>query len=387
MPSEVFFGSAHQAHLDPKESLPAKLDLILERLHLRDRVKDEVVAIKMHLGNGIGYSTVHPIFLGKVVQAVKDGGGKPFITDLIWDVRGAETRGYTSEVLGCPICPTAGWNDKYYYSHERPYKNIREWKVAGMVEDATFLINFAHVKGHPSCGFGAAIKNIAIGCMIGETRGAIHDCMHHDRYWFPEYCPDDDDRKRIIESCPHQALVQDKENPNEIHLHFEQCNQCGRCLHVAPQGSLKIDPVNFHVFQEACAISTSITLSTFEPAKMIHLNLATHMTPVCDCFGFTGLPILADTGIFGSNDIVALDHATLDNTGHQTLIEENVPTFMEVHTRKGHPFHWLHGPLKDPYLATEFCEQLGIGSRDYHFIDVLPVEEIKRAPMPYIPAE
>jgi len=62
MPSPVYFGSARQARLEAKESLPAKLDLILERLHLRDRVKDETVAIKMHTGNNIGYSTVHPVF-------------------------------------------------------------------------------------------------------------------------------------------------------------------------------------------------------------------------------------------------------------------------------------------------------------------------------------
>jgi uncharacterized Fe-S center protein len=36
------------------------------------------------------------------------------------------------------------------------------------------------------------------------------------------------------------------------------------------------------------------------------------MTPVCDCFGFTGMPILPDAGIFGSDDIVAIDRAVLD---------------------------------------------------------------------------
>jgi len=97
MPSQVFFGSARQARLEAKETLPAKLDLILERLRVRDRVKGETVAIKMHTGNNIGYSTVHPLFVRKVAQAVKEGGGKPFVTDVNWDVRGAEERGYSSE--------------------------------------------------------------------------------------------------------------------------------------------------------------------------------------------------------------------------------------------------------------------------------------------------
>jgi hypothetical protein len=387
MSSQVFFGSARQARLEAKETLPAKLDLILDQLHVRDRVKDETVAIKMHTGNNIGYSTVHPVFVRKVVQAVKDGGGKPFVADVNWDVRGAEERGYSTETLGCPVYPAAGPDDKYCYAHTRPYKNIREWKVAGMIQDATFLINLSHVKGHPSCSFGAAFKNLALGCMAGETRSAMHDTVHFDRYWFADKCPDEATRKRIIEACPHGALVEDKDHPGELHLHIEPCNQCGRCLQVAPPGSLKIDLVNFSAFQEACAISTSITLSTFAPGKVTCISLATHMTPVCDCFGFTGLPVLPDAGIFGSDDIVAIDQAVLDVTGCTPLIEENVPTSMEVITRQGHPFSWLHGPLKDPYLVVQYGEQLGLGTRDYELIDVLPVEQFVRPSVTYIPAQ
>jgi hypothetical protein len=59
---------------------------------------------------------------------------------------------------------------------------------------------------------------------------------------------------------------------------------------------------------------------------------------------------------------------------------------MEVHTRVGHPLRWLHGPLKDPYLVTEYGAQLGLGSRDYELVDVLPVEEFVRPVITYIPA-
>jgi uncharacterized protein len=386
MPTPVYFGSARQARLDEKETLPAKLDLIIDRLHLRERVKDEAVAIKMHVGAGIGYSTVHPIFVRKVVQAVKDGGGKPFIADVNWNVADAQTRGYTTEVLGCPIFPAAGPDEKYVYSHERPYKNIQKWLVAGAVQDAGFLINFSHVKGHPSCGFGAAIKNLALGCVAGETRSAMHDTMHYDPYWFPDKCPDEATRQKIMAVCPQEALVEDKEHPGFLHLHPEQCNACGRCLQVAPPGSLMIDARNFNAFVEACVISAGITLSTFELGKAVHLSLATFITPVCDCFGFTGMPVLPDVGFFGSDDIVAIEQAVLDLTAPLRLIEENIPTSMEVHTRQGHPFRWLHGPLKDPYLTTRFAEQYGLGSRQYELVDVLPVEQFERASMGYIPA-
>jgi uncharacterized Fe-S center protein len=75
MPSKVFFGSARQARLEAKETLPAKLDLILEQLRLRERVNKETVVIKMHTGNNMVYSTIHPVFVRRLVQAIKDGGG------------------------------------------------------------------------------------------------------------------------------------------------------------------------------------------------------------------------------------------------------------------------------------------------------------------------
>ena len=387
MPSKVFFGTARQSRLEAKETLPAKLDLILDQLNIRQRVKDEMVVIKMHTGNNIGYSTIHPVFVRRVVQAVRDGGGKPFIADVNWDVAGAETRGYTQETIGCPIFPAAGPDEKYFYEFEKPYKSIQNWKLAGMIRDATFLINFSHVKGHPSCGFGAAFKNLALGCMAGETRGDMHRAMHYDQYWFPEKCPDAETIKQIAASCPFEAIVEDKEKPGQMHLHMEQCNQCGRCLKVAPPGSLKIDAANFYSFQEACAISTSITLSTFDPLKITHLSLAIHMTPVCDCFGFTSMPILPDVGIFGSDDIIAIERAVLDATAGLRLMTENLPLVMEVTSSQGHPFQQLHGPLKDPYLVTEYGEKLGLGSRDYELVDVLPLEKVEHGSSVYIPSK
>ncbi len=386
MKSTVYFGSPRQAKLKAEETLPAKLDLIIDRLKIRERVKDEVVAIKLHTGNNIGYSVIHPVFVRKIVQAVKDGGGKPFVCDVTWDVAGSETRGYTHETLGCPIYPVGGPDDQYFYPHKRPFKGIDEWKVAGMIQDATFMINFAHAKGHPSCSFGGVMKNIALGCMVGATRSAMHDTCHFDPYWFPEHLQSKDDYKKILASCPHEAISEDKEKPGNLHLHIEPCNQCGRCLEVAPKGSWKIDPVNFYAFQEACANSVDITLSTFEPGKHTHIVLANQITPVCDCFGFTSMSILPDAGIFGSDDIIALEQAVLDKLAASPLIEENVPTSMEIHTREGHPLAWLHGPYKDPYKVVEYGAALGLGSREYEVVDVFPVEAAAYGTREYIKA-
>jgi len=41
---------------------------------------------------------------------------------------------------------------------------------------------------------------------------------------------------------------------------------------------------------------------------------------------------------------------------------------------------------EDPYLVTEYGEKLGLGSRDYELVDVMPLEFPERSALTYIPA-
>jgi len=113
-------------------------------------------------GNDIGYSVVHPYLCARCAGN-QEGGGKPFVADVGVDVDGCTERGYTAEVLGCPVYPAGGMRDHYFYPHEWDYKNMKTWKVAGMIEDASFLVNFAHVKGHPCHGVWRGVQKYRPG--------------------------------------------------------------------------------------------------------------------------------------------------------------------------------------------------------------------------------
>ncbi len=103
-----------------------------------------------------------------------------------------------------------------------PTKASKRGRSAGLIQDSSFLVNFAHVKGHPSCGFGAAFKNLALGCLAGKSRGAMHDVMHYDQYWFPEKCPDKSLLPQIIAACPFiTVLWWIRTIPENLHLHIE----------------------------------------------------------------------------------------------------------------------------------------------------------------------
>ncbi len=60
---------------------------------MRERVKNGIVAIKLHLGNNDRYSVLHPVFACKIVQAIKDGGEKPVFSEIVWS---AAERNYTT---------------------------------------------------------------------------------------------------------------------------------------------------------------------------------------------------------------------------------------------------------------------------------------------------
>ena len=240
MPSTVYFGDPRQSRLDAEETLPVKLDRIVDALHLRDRVKDEVVAIKMHLGGNVGYSTIHPVFVRRVVQAVKDGGGRPVRRRSAHSAADRRpSAAIPPETLGCPIFPAAGLDEKYFYDVQRPFKNIKDWGMGGHAPRR-------HLPDRLCARQGPSLLRLRRG--LQEPGAGLHDrpdraapcttSMHFDRTGSRELCPDDGTSPQtIIESCPHGAVVQDKNNPDDLHLHFEHCNQCGRCLQVAPPGS------------------------------------------------------------------------------------------------------------------------------------------------------
>jgi hypothetical protein len=89
--------------------------------------------------------------------------------------------------------------------------------------------------------------------------------------------------------------------------------------------------------------------------------------------------------------------ATLDLIAQAGLINQAIPPYfkhadLDPNTSL-HPFERLWGPMKNPYLVTTFAEEQGLGSKDYHLIEVLapqktseetpPKQEYERQPTFY----
>ena len=173
-PSTVLFSPMAYSRYDADQTLPAKFGRLLIQTGLADIVAGKTVAIKLHVGDHLGYSTIPPVFIRLLVSYIKEHGGDCFITDHYIQSRHPEHRGYTENILGCPILEACGHLGRYFYARDVQYQTLRHIDIAGLIHDADVLVNLSHVKGHGSCGYGGACKNIAMGCVTDRTRQEIH---------------------------------------------------------------------------------------------------------------------------------------------------------------------------------------------------------------------
>ena len=62
--AKVYFGSVAVTKPSAPSTLPGKLQRILRKCNLPKLCSGDWVPVKMHLGGGLGYSTVHPLLSG-----------------------------------------------------------------------------------------------------------------------------------------------------------------------------------------------------------------------------------------------------------------------------------------------------------------------------------
>ena len=386
--AKVYFGSIQQGRGSAFAALATKVDKIIELLDFSTIRKRDKVAIKMHLGFAYGCQTVHVFFVRQIVKAVKQAGGYPFVTDNPTAVYNAVDRGYTQETCGCPIIPVAGVKDRYNYPVNVDYKNVGTLEMSGVIHDADALIDLTHSKGHAGCGYGGAIKNLALGCYSAPSRWhKIHGVEDFILYWEPEKCTPEH-AKALVEACPYHALQYDAEKHKLSLLMYACMNQnCLECLEIDKEvGCLQIKPEFFASFQELMAISAKQVLNTFDENKRFFLNFILEVTPHCDCMGMIQPSVVPDIGVLGSRNIVAIETATLDLIAEAGLIEQTIPPYFKhanLHSSADlHPFERLWGSMKNPYLVTEFAEQHGLGTGKYELVEVLSPEKTSKMKPP-----
>lgn len=357
---EVLFASAHPARVDRDLTLPAKFRRLLDGMKIAENVKGRTVAVKMHVGGDLGYSTIHPLFVRLLVEHIRKGKPrKVFVTD--GGVKNAHHRGYTEETVGAPLLASIGDDGKDVVARKTGWAKLPVAHIGRPIVDADVLVNFSHLKGHGDCGFGGACKNLAMGCVPGKTRRAMHS-LEGKLTWHRKRCVR---CNRCIDECPTKANKFTEKGDYEIFWHH--CRMCMHCMLACPTGAIKIANRKFDLFQEGLARVAKLVLDSYSPEDVYHINVLTNITVFCDCWGLTTPSLVPDIGILGSQDIVAVDHASLEAIKVKDLIPGSLTPPYRLGKGK-HLFEKLHA--KDPYTQVRALERLGCGTTKYRIAAV-----------------
>jgi len=247
--------------VDHRGGIAQKFPELLNKAGLAEIIKSgDLVAIKMHLGEPGNIRYVRPVFPAMLVEALLDLGARPFVTDTAvlyrsnrhtaWDYyQAAKRHGFTSEVLGCPLVISGGMGDRSVKVLLPIAKRLKEVGVTPEIIDADALISLAHVTLHLQYPIGGAIKNIGMGCVDIPTKTAMHDAKGTSPRQIAQY--------------------------------------------------------------EATLDGAAAVLSNFKN-KFLAVNLLLDITPDCDCWNKTDLPIVPDLGVLGGTDPIAIDQASHD---------------------------------------------------------------------------
>ncbi len=371
--SKVLFASARVKKWRYEESMPGKLERLLNEVGLSRLFEPkEWVAVKTHFGSEGAHRIVRPVFLRKIVDAVKTVGAKPFVTDTV-RIKGldylevANQNGINHLSVGAPVVLADGLygNDNIMV---KAGDILGEIAVASLIYDVPAMVVCTHVKGHIQAGYAGAIKNIAMGgvsashrhCGWKCGRGAMHAMGEGKLVWDEEKCTF---CYQCEEVCPLDCISFKDE---QFSYDDERCWRCGRCTRVCPEGGLTL-PGDDDLFVKSLSEASKAVLSTFKQGKVLYVNLLTEIQPECDCMPAAEVPVIQDIGIAVSDDIVAIEQASVD----MLLKARPLPGSLAEDEKIGDGQDILLGLHKKNYLLQlEEAERLGLGSRKYELTEI-----------------
>lgn len=373
MSSKVYFASMRIA---ARDSAPEKLCRLMRAAGLPDmNLERKYVAIKTHFGEMGNTSHLRPAYTRTIAGEVRRLGGRPFATDCSTLYAGmrsnaldhlecAAMNGFNSQSCGCPIVIGDGLrgNDEVILpvpKSDLAESVLDEAVVGRVVVDADVLVTLTHAKGCASTAYGGVIKNIGMGFGSRAGKMAMHSegapAVLKDKCIGCGVC---------IKSCGQDAIV-----VRDGHACIsEKCVGCGHCISYCPCNAIKgIFGPHYDMLQMKMAEYAAAVLAGRD---CFHVAIAADITPQCDCFSQSDVPIVPDVGMFASTDPVALDRAIADMICAQPEVTSSA--LPELHEKCGGSLSHLHvlNPHSDWELALEHAAKLGAGSLEYELVYV-----------------
>lgn len=361
--SEVYFGNMRaEAGL----SLLDKVETLFDRAGFAECFGEgEFVALKVHFGDRGNTAFVRPIYVRRLVDKVKQAGGKPFLTDAntlyvgtrsnaVDHLKTAIENGFTYSVVDAPLVIADGLNGKDYVEVEVKQKHFSEVKIASAAYQADALIAISHFKGHEMTGFGGTLKNIGMGLGSRSAKQMMHSDVK----------PQVDLEKCIgcekcLQWCPAEAISMVGE---KVQIDYEKCLGCGECIVTCPEQAMAISWESDVGAMQEKMVEYAYGVLQNKQDKAGFFNFLIGISPDCDCWGYADAPIVSDIGILASKDPVAIDQASIDLVNQQEGLKGTALSGKALKAGEKFGSIW---PGADWQIQLKYAEQLGLGSRQY----------------------
>jgi len=377
MKSSVFFSDLK---VQSGKTLLDKVDILLDRADLKVKIREkDLVAIKLHFGEKGNTAFVRPIFLRRIVDRAKELKGKPFLTDTntlytgtrseaVSHLTTAFENGFTESVVNAPIVIADGLrgNTATKVRIDKPiFKTV---SIAREIDMADALITITHFKGHELSGFGGALKNLGMGCSSREGKLSQHSnispkvkgksCKSCERCL--SWCA-----QEAISMRASQSGVETKQAVAFIDP--KKCVGCGECILTCPSGAIQIQwNESIPIFQKKM-VEHAYGAVQKKKGKTLYLNFLTQISPACDCYGYSDMPIVRDIGIPSSEDPVAIDQASVELVNKEEGNRSSkLPKNWEP---EGDKFRAIY-PEVDWNIQLAYAEEIGLGTREYELIKI-----------------
>jgi len=318
-----------------------------------DFKKGDFTGIKIHFGEKGNKSYINPNFLIPLSRFLKRSQTRPFLfeTNTLYHGERMNAVDHINLALGhgfakanLPIVIGDGIKGNDYLEVKINKKHFETCFLAQALHDTDFLLVLSHLTGHMLTGFGAAIKNLGMGCAARRGKLAQHCEMR----------PVISEKKCILcglcaANCPVSAI---EKTTGKYFIVKEKCIGCAQCLSVCPRGAVNIVwSEEYNLIGEKLA---EYAYAVTRKVKCAYVNFCLYITKECDCMNKEDAGFIKDIGLLFSYDPVAIDKASLDLAQRQ----ENRDAIGEVHPKINYINH------------LQYAESLGLGTLNYELVEI-----------------
>lgn len=327
----------------------------------------DITAVKLHFGEKGNTAYINPIYVRQIINKINEKSVYPFITDTntlysgernnsVKHIKTAIENGFAFSVVNAPIIIADGINGKNYIEETIELSHFKKVKIAGEIYNSNSMVVLSHFKGHEIAGFGGAIKNLAMGCAPQIGKKEQHSTLKP--LTKPSRCTGCRQCEKV---CSHNAIrVEEK-----VKIDREKCTGCGECILACKNNAIKMNwKTDTDEFLERMAEYAYGAVKN-KKDKVAYINFIMNVTPLCDCCGWSGIPIVNDIGIAASFDPVALDQASYDLVNQQV---GNKMSDLKGNYEPGEDkFTGLNSEINAQHIM-EYSEKIGLGTRKYNMI-------------------